>query len=414
MKVSADNIRYNLNHLFQLVFEVTDMCNLRCKYCGYADLYEGYDERENLKFPFQRAKLIIDYLYSLWSKNQCENIVQPILVGFYGGEPLLNVPFIQEVIAYIESLKPVGKVFRYNMTTNAMLLDRYMDFLVEKKFNLLISLDGNKEGQGYRVDVAGHDSFDRVYSNVCLLRERYPEYFKEYVMFNSVLHNKNSVESIYSFIKGTFRKEPIISPLNGSGIRKDKLENFFQTYRNYSESIQEASNCEAFKNELFIRNPETRQLLDYIYQRSENVFISYNELLFPINQSSEITSGTCTPFSKKMFVTVKGKILQCERINHEFALGQVTDSGVELDLEKAAQQHNDYVSRYARQCKSCGHRKACVQCVYQIDDIHEATSLCRSYCSDGQIKQADARSLVYLDQHPELYRRILKEVSVRG
>ena len=38
MKVSADNIRYNLNHLFQLVFEVTDMCNLRCKYCGYADL----------------------------------------------------------------------------------------------------------------------------------------------------------------------------------------------------------------------------------------------------------------------------------------------------------------------------------------------------------------------------------------
>ena len=76
MRVSADNIRYNLNNLFQLVFEVTDMCNLRCKYCGYADLYEGYDERENLKFPFQRAKLIIDYLYSLWSKNQCKNIAQ--------------------------------------------------------------------------------------------------------------------------------------------------------------------------------------------------------------------------------------------------------------------------------------------------------------------------------------------------
>ena len=184
MRVSADNIRYNLNNLFQLVFEVTDMCNLRCKYCGYADLYEGYDERENLKFPFQRAKLIIDYLYSLWSKNQCENIAQPIIVVFYGGEPLLNVSFIQEVIAYIESLKPVGKVFRYNMTTNAILLDKYMDFLVEKKFNLLISLDGNKEGQGYRVDAAGYNSFDRVYSNVCLLRERYPEYFKEYVMFN--------------------------------------------------------------------------------------------------------------------------------------------------------------------------------------------------------------------------------------
>lgn len=58
--INKENIEQNLINLRQLVFEVTDSCNLRCKYCGYADLYEGYDKRENLRFPFHKAKLIID------------------------------------------------------------------------------------------------------------------------------------------------------------------------------------------------------------------------------------------------------------------------------------------------------------------------------------------------------------------
>ena len=51
-KISHLDIEYSLANLKQLVFEVTDACNLRCKYCAYADLYEGYDQRENLKLPF--------------------------------------------------------------------------------------------------------------------------------------------------------------------------------------------------------------------------------------------------------------------------------------------------------------------------------------------------------------------------
>lgn len=197
IKLSSKDIEYNLVHLPRLVFEVTDACNLRCKYCGYADLYEGYDERENVKFPFQKAKLIIDYLHSIWRKHQCAGVVSPISIGFYGGEPLLNVPFIKQVISYLEGLMPVGKSYYYNMTTNAMLLNKYMDFLAEKKIQLFISLDGDKEGQSYRVDAAGRNSFDQVFKNINLLRNKYPDYFNKYVRFNSVLHNKNSVEKIF-------------------------------------------------------------------------------------------------------------------------------------------------------------------------------------------------------------------------
>ena len=411
-KISHLDIEYSLANLKQLVFEVTDACNLRCKYCAYADLYEGYDQRENLKLPFQKAKLIIDYLYEYWEKRYCIEVNDPITIGFYGGEPLLNVPFIQQVINYIESLNPIGKKFHYNMTTNAILLDRYMDFLAENEFRLLISLDGDEKGQSYRVDTKGKNSFDKVLANIQLLRSKYPSYFEHYVMFNSVLHNRNEVESTYRFIK--FGKEPMISPLNNSGVRKDKLQEFYQAYQNVATSIQKANNCEALKNELFIKSPETGALVNYIYHHTGNVFNDYNDLLLGREGSSFPPSGTCIPFSKKMFITVKGRILQCEKIDHEFALGQITNKKVELNLEQAARQHNKYTFRYMNQCKTCAAKQLCTQCVYQIDDIHDKTSKCYSYYSATQHEKQKEYYMDHLDKHPELYNRILKEVVVRG
>ena len=413
-KISHLDIEYSLANLKQLVFEVTDACNLRCKYCAYADLYEGYDQRENLKLPFQKAKLIIDYLYEYWEKRYCIEVNDPITIGFYGGEPLLNVPFIQQVINYIESLNPIGKKFHYNMTTNAILLDRYMDFLAENEFRLLISLDGDEKGQSYRVDTKGKNSFDKVLANIQLLRSKYPSYFEHYVMFNSVLHNRNEVESTYRFIKDKFGKEPMISPLNNSGVRKDKLQEFYQAYQNVATSIQKANNCEALKNELFIKSPETGALVNYIYHHTGNVFNDYNDLLLGREGSSFPPSGTCIPFSKKMFITVKGRILQCEKIDHEFALGQITNKKVELNPEQAARQHNKYTFRYMNQCKTCAAKQLCTQCVYQIDDIHDKTSKCYSYYSATQHEKQKEYYMDHLDKHPELYNRILKEVVVRG
>lgn len=412
--IEGMNIEYNLIHLRQIIFEVTDSCNLRCKYCGYAELYDGYDKRENLRFPFIRAKHIIDYLHSLWQKHYVSGVASPITISFYGGEPLLNVPFIRQVIEYIENMPSVGKIFYYNMTTNAMLLDKYMDFLVEKQFHILISLDGDEEGQSYRVDATGKNSFKRVIKNINLLREKHPDYFERHVMFNSVLHNRNSVEGTYRFIKDTFGKSPSIAPLNNSGIRPDKINEFNNTYKNYNESIKEASNCEGLKAEMFIKSPETDYVLRYLYYHSNNVFFNYNGLLLNKTMIQSSPTGTCIPFSKKMFITVKGRILQCEKINHEFALGRVTDEGVELNLDDIAKQHNDYVFRYAKQCKMCGNRTACMQCVYQIDDIHQETTKCQSFCTTRQKGKKHEQCLHYLVEHPELYKRLLNEVVIRG
>lgn len=414
IEINKKEIIHNIINLRQLVFEVTDACNLKCKYCGYSDLYEGYDKRENLSFPFHRAKLIIDYLYGYWKMNFCEGIQKTVLVSFYGGEPLLNVPFIQEVISYIEGLPYVGRFFRYSMTTNAMLLDRYMDFLVTNKFQLLISLDGDEKGQSYRVDLRGNNSFKRVYGNILLLRERYPDFFLTNVNFNSVLHNRNDIASIYSFIKGEFGKEPMLSPLNDSGIRKDKRNEFERTYRSISDNLKQSSNCEVLEKEMFIRAPQAARLMDYIRTYSGNVYGNYSKLLIDKEKLLYHPTGTCVPFSKKMFVTVKGKILQCEKINHEFALGVVTDDQVLLDLNYVVEQHNKYTWKYMRQCEKCSIKYHCTNCVYQIDDIKEENIKCPFIKTQKYIDEQEALALSYLGKHPELYKRILNEVIIRG
>ena len=71
--ISKDTILHNLIKLKQLVFEVKDACNLHCKYCAYAELYEGYDFRNNTNMPFHKARLVIDYLQELWYYQNFKN-----------------------------------------------------------------------------------------------------------------------------------------------------------------------------------------------------------------------------------------------------------------------------------------------------------------------------------------------------
>lgn len=413
MAINSKVIELNLRNLSQIVFEVTDACNLRCKYCGYAGLYEGYDKREDKYMSFHSAKLILDYLLDIWEANYSPGDVRPVTVGFYGGEPLLNMGLIRKIVEYVRRHSHIGKRFIFNMTTNGILLKRYANYLAENEFRLLISLDGNRESHGYRVDFNGHNSFDRVFANVKYLQTRYPDYFDRFVMFNSVLHNKNSVESIFHFIKQNFGKEPSIAPLNDSGVRKDKVEEFNRTYRNYAESIESASNCEALKDELFIKNPMTAQVLDYIFYSSGNVYPSFNSLLFDSQQQDSSLTGTCTPFSKKMFVTVNGKILQCEKISHNFALGLINDTHVTLDYDYIANVYNVLTSKFEKQCNFCGNRYSCPQCIYQISNLTDNAPKCSHAISHKQKQHCEENALQYLRKHPKLYYELLTKTVIR-
>ena len=112
-KISPLRIKTELANLNQLTFEVTDSCNLKCKYCGYGEFYNNHDERHNQFLDFDKCKAIIEFLVNLRKTQLNIGKSTKLTIGFYGGEPLLNFKLIKQVVDYVE-LNPYGiALFKY-------------------------------------------------------------------------------------------------------------------------------------------------------------------------------------------------------------------------------------------------------------------------------------------------------------
>lgn len=407
--ITPEKVKSLIANLSHLVFEVTDACNLRCKYCAYGEFYDDYDERNNRYLPIEKAIKLINYLYSQWTSYRNTASKNNILISFYGGEPLLNFRFIQKIVNYVTSnIKDSRLDFSFAMTTNGLLLDKYVDFLYEKQFHLLISLDGDITNNSYRVDTKGCNSFERIVHNINLIKKKYPSYFSEFVNFNAVIHNMNSVESIYDFFTKTYGKIPRIGELNTVGIRKDKIEAFHQMFKSSHYSLLESKKASEIEDAMFLKSERYKELCLFLHQYSGYMFEDYCDLICENLEKVKIPTGTCLPFSKKMFITVNGKILPCERIGHHFYLGQIDDKKIELNPIEIAQKYNRYYNKISKQCTECFNQKACKQCLFSLDNI-ETEPICRGFMNEEDFRIYSQRQLLFLSKHPEKFRQIMEK-----
>jgi uncharacterized protein len=412
LRLSPEIIRNKVINLQQLVFEVTDACNLRCKYCGYGDIYGDYDERKNKMLTVDKINPLLEYLLDLWeNESKVESFEKKTTISFYGGEPLLNMPFIKQVVSFFKSLRIKGRRFGFSMTTNGTLLEKHIDFISENQFDLLVSLDGNFENNAYRINTLGQNSFSKIIESVDKLKKKYPDYFDKRVNFNAVLHNKNSVAEIYQFFHETYQKIPMVSELNNSGIQPDKQEEFNRLYKNWSESLHQSENYEKIEKELFMEGDLYKEVALFLHQYSGFVYKTYNDLLQDKGKKKSIPTGTCLPFGKKFFVTVNGKILPCERVSHNFGLGEIKEGKVRIDYEAIAEKYNSYYNKLEKQCAQCYRTKSCTQCIFYIPDI-DFDPVCQGYLNKSQFSRYIAFNMDFMEKHPEDYLRIMKEVVI--
>ncbi len=122
-----------------------------------------------------------------------------------------------------------------------------------------------------------------------------------------------------------------------------------------------------------------------------------------------LPTGTCIPFTRKLYLSVNGKILPCERIGQQFALGRVTDSEVQIDVEHIAMECNMRLARMEKRCLACYNKKACSQCMYNLEGIDE-TPRCQGFMDKNAFRSYCEGNLSLIRQRPSLYRRIMNEV----
>ncbi|MGC2679529.1 MAG: radical SAM protein, partial [Mycobacterium sp.] len=116
---------------------VAQSCNLSCSYC-YAD--EGRFGGSARRMTRDTARAAIDELLDGARAGES------VLVGFIGGEPLLNRGVVHDSVAYTQDRASARGVHaRFSITTNATLLTASdCDLLRSNPFAVTVSIDGGR------------------------------------------------------------------------------------------------------------------------------------------------------------------------------------------------------------------------------------------------------------------------------
>jgi uncharacterized protein len=409
-RMTPDLIEKSLANTLQLVFEVTEECNLNCEYCAYHDIYKGkFDARKGTKLDFQLGINLLKFLFKLWESNKNLSYNKKVYISFYGGEPLLNMGFIKKIVKFINISSVQNISFKYSMTTNALLLKKNISFLVDNDFSILISLDGNRDNNRYRVYKNKKEAFDQIIDNVDYVYQNYLQYFKENVNFNAVLHNHNSVNDIFNFIYKKYNKQPKISELNTSNINISKTNDFVQKYQNMSDSLNQSEDYRFIRDKLFVESPDIKSLADFIHTFTKNVYSSYTDFFEHLTDKPSLPTGTCIPFSRKIFLTAQGKLLPCETIPHNFSMGYVDKKEVILDYGNISKTVNHHYNKISRLCNLCQNFIRCKQCIYNLE-IESTKPHCHGFIPDNRLNSIFPTYLNMLSKNRKLYSKILSKV----
>ena len=147
---------------FELILLPTEQCNFRCFYC-----YEDFKLKAMKRSTIDAVKNFITRRGDL----------DHFSISWFGGEPMLALPIIEEISDHVKSLVDQGqfKKFQSAITTNGFFLSNdNLDTLYKsgvKKFQ--ITLDGDKEiHDSLRKDSKGRGTFDSIWAHLENIKRR--------------------------------------------------------------------------------------------------------------------------------------------------------------------------------------------------------------------------------------------------
>lgn len=182
---------------------VTDRCNLRCQYCMPLQGIDIVDKTDLL--TYKEMYRLVRVLSELGVDK----------VRLTGGEPFVRRDFIN----FLESLKFNDKLKSINITTNGVLIEKYIPKLEELGIaNINLSIDSLR-AENFN-QITKRDVFESVYISFLKLRDS-----KIPLKLNVVVQSGINTDELIDFIELT-KNSPISvrfieeMPFNGKGLRQ--------------------------------------------------------------------------------------------------------------------------------------------------------------------------------------------------
>lgn len=246
IEILEERIREGMSNVdeFFLHINPTLDCNFQCWYCYENHLPSSIMEEEQLQSTM-----------NLISKLVHKKEIKRLVLGFFGGEPLLHFDKVaKRLIQYAGDLcKELNKSLYISFTTNGFLLtNENIAWLSQYSCGMQITLDGGKTHHDKtRFCKGGAGSFDKIVNNI---KNLVKEGIKVIVRINFTTRNISSVEEILdSFVD--------LSPENKKYVSFD-----FQRVWQDRESSNDKAEREASKIRTQFSNQGFKVLTNYLPQ----------------------------------------------------------------------------------------------------------------------------------------------------
>ena len=379
-----DIVKYDQMHVLprRFILEVTEDCNLRCKYC-YNTIGKGKRVHTDRKMTEDVAFAAIDYYFKTYTEKFSRvlpaerevyiNKAKPTL-SWWGGEPFLNFELIKKTKAYCDNLPwedfgiQKDKIV-YSLTTNLTVFnDDISDFITKNHILLFVSLDGDKYlHDANRVFVNGRGSFDVVKKNLDKLYSIDPEYCLNYVGIHAVYENEKILRATKDFFREYMygvdghqkfgeiiyiKQSKLKTDVDYSVLKRNK-KYLLDSFRKRTEKLSLLSEDELKDN----IEKEKIDIKEYF-----NLLQIEKKLCFdnPSGTNCCNRSFSCPIGMDVILVGISGDIQVCHQSDESLPLGNVKNGGV--DISKLVQCYADYYKIFQGDCKRCWAFQFCKRC----------------------------------------------------
>jgi len=337
----------------QLILNITEKCNLRCRYCAYSGTYYFERTHSDKVMPLPIAKKAVD---SFWSHSRdCEKVH----ISFYGGEPLMCFRRLKEVIEYVRSLDWGERQLFLHVDTNGTLLNEQIArFFIENDVYLQVSLDGPKDiHDRFRVYADGSGSFDKVMENLDRIRAIDPEYFELKVAFAAAMVPPYDLVRVCAF----FGSEPFAQNVVTANTLMEHDTSFYEQYASGLESMLDSS-TQSLRSQYIEHRVGGTHPPNYLRSFYDQVMVIIARRAFsPLGRFAK-PNGICIPGVRRVFVSADGCYYPCEKtIGSDFKLGNVER---DIDIDSVRQLIDKYIAISTEDCTKCWAVRLCSLCFF--------------------------------------------------
>jgi uncharacterized protein len=336
-------------NLRMLVLETTRNCNLACSYCIDGDAYAQKNCVHLANLTRADALAAIDLLAEGAAGHD-----KPLIVSFYGGEPLLRFDLLEECSAYArDRAGPRGVLF--SVTTNGTLFDdEKVDFLVGNEVSVLVSLDGPRAVHDrFRLTKKGAPTHDRVMKALARIRSRYPDWAARLLRLSIVVMPGADLAGLQEFF------DQMRLPVTANFVESYGLEGLPARGQGQPGLAEVAAGLRA---RMKTHGPGYLQSAAAKTDFVANLLRSTLERMARPGRSCTSQSlGQCLLGTSRLYLAADGALYPCEKLaGHGWA--QIGTATTGLDAGRVEEKVAEFYDLAGRKCDGCWMASRCSMC----------------------------------------------------